>query len=481
MALEFRGKHRDFLNDDSPERDLEGALFSGKTVVALWSELEAIKRYPGIWSYIGRWTDDATRTLLRPEFERVARLHGTPTDNWNDKLNYYEFPNGSRCYAFGLKTQSQKPEDRYGKIRGLSVSRIYIDQAEQLPEDIADETRFRLREDIEARAAGRKFPSQWTITPNAVDHKHWIAQQFPVKNNMKGRRYWGVSLYDNRLNINPEKIEQLERTFPPSHPKHRTMLLGMRGMNVIGKAIYDKLYDREHHARPIAPNYDLPFLEGFEVGQENPAWVIGQRTPYGALNLLGGVTGQNLMLEDFLPIVSAHREQWFPEMRELKTAMGPMGETPLTIGNRYTLVSLLREAGLKPKYRLDGNAADVHLACIEYFASQLRRRTPLRDECIGIDTDPAHWIVATPEVELQPCLSFALEGGYVWDPNDVSISNKKVRQPLNDDWYANAMRCVEHMTLNFCSGKPTDEELERRRREDAEKNIREYVPVSPWG
>src|SRR5262249_14593722 len=122
-ALEFRGQHLEFLHDTTTEIDLEGSLSSGKTVVCLWKELEMLRKHAGIWSLIARYTGDATDTLLRPQFEQLAEIHNT-TLNWNAKENYYETLNGSRCFAFGLKTQSSKPEDRYARIRGLPVSRI---------------------------------------------------------------------------------------------------------------------------------------------------------------------------------------------------------------------------------------------------------------------------------------------------------------------------------------------------------------------
>lgn len=472
MPLEFRGVHADFFNDwSTPELDLEGSLASGKTTVGLWKELEALKRWPGIWILLARWTEDSVKTLLRPAFEQLARIHGT-TWNWNDKLNFYEFENGSRAYAFGLKTQSQDPEQRYGKLRGLSVSRIYIDQAEQLPADVAAELRARLRPDIEARMKGTVFPMQLTITPNPPSESSWIAKQFPITNTVKGRRYLHVSLYANKHNLPEETIESLLRQYPPEHPKNSTVIMGERGLNVIGEAIFENLFDRKIHVRAVEPTIDAPLLEAFEFGKHNPVWLVAQRTYHGGIQLLGGILGRRLVLEDFLPLVKQHRAEWFDPKHTWKTCTAPMGET---VGReRYTLLNVLREAGFKPVWRENTNAHDVQLAMIEQIAGLLRRRTALREEALAINADPMRWFTASHDGTLKsvPFLAFAFEGGYVWDPHFVSVSNKEMRQPFEDDEYANAMHCVQSLLLNFAAGQGSEADTDLKRQQAREQALK---------
>ncbi len=194
MALAFQGLHAAFLTDPTPEIELEGALSSGKTIVALWKELQALTTYPGMWSFITRWSEDDVHTLLRPEFERVARVHGS-APVWNSREKAYELPNKSRCFAFGLRTTEIEPMRRYGKIRGLPVSRILVDQAEQLPPDFPVELRRRLRPDIEARSKGIVYPTQLTFLANPVRMFHWLWKQFPADNSIESRRYYTLSLF----------------------------------------------------------------------------------------------------------------------------------------------------------------------------------------------------------------------------------------------------------------------------------------------
>lgn len=461
MAVEFRGKHLEFLHDTTSEIDLEGALACGKTTVALWKELTALVECPGIWILLCRWTDDAVGTLLRPAFEQLARIRGIAVDWQGDKEKHYLLENGSRAYAFGLKTQSSDPEQRYGKIRGLPVSRIYMDQAEQCESDIAGELRLRLRPDIEARQRGEDYPRQLTFTPNPTNYDHFLAKQFPDQNNpFKNRKYYSLSLFDNRHNLPDDIFENALTMYPPEHPKHRTVILGLRGLNVSGDPIYEDVFIRKHHVAPVKARNDLPILEAFEVGRHNPCWVASQRGHDGKLTLLGGVTGKHMVLDHFLPFVQQQREDWF-KGAQFKTCTAPMGETESTSGTRYTMLKLLREAGYRAVSKPNANAADVQLAMIEQLAGMLQRRTLTREESFAINDDPAMWLTYSNDgsVKHTPFMAFAFDGGYVWDKHTISISHKSVRQPFEDDEYANAMHCLENIVLNFCAGRPTD--LER--------------------
>lgn len=470
--LTFKGVHAEIIADTTLERDVEGALSSGKTICAMFCELNALRDEPGIWILMARWTGDATDTLLRPQFEQVARLHGSGGWEWDDKKKFYEWPNGSRAFSFGLKTQSQDPEERYGKIRGLPVSRIYVSQAEQIPEDIASELRSRMRPDIEAQARGDRYRRQLTFDANPVDDDtgpsgHWLARQFPVDNHIKGRKYFRVSLYANAHNLPADFIAQQEATYPPEHPKFKTMILGERGLAVTGDPIFETLFVHKTHVRALRADDGQALLEAFEVGKHNPCWMLAQRTSAGALRCLGGILAQGLVIEDFLPLVQQYRAEWYPNLPpgSLRSCIAPMGESNRDTSQvRMTLIQTLRQARVRVQWRDNANAPDVQLAMIEYLAGLLRRRTATSEECFGINADPNRWLTASRDgVKPLPFLAYAFEGGYTWSKNFVSVSHKQLRQPTEDDKYANAMHCAENIALNFCAGVPTEDDRERQR------------------
>jgi hypothetical protein len=136
--------------------------------------------------------------------------------------------NGSKCFAFGLQTTEVDPNRRFGKIRGLSVSRIYVDQAEQLHADFPLELRRRLRPNIEAKIRGEKYPTQLTFTPNPTELWHWLAKDYPASNPEPSRKYYALSLLDNAQNLPHSLIQQALLDCPPSHPRYRSVILGQR-------------------------------------------------------------------------------------------------------------------------------------------------------------------------------------------------------------------------------------------------------------
>lgn len=463
--LEFRGKHAAFLRDMTPEILVEGSLSSGKSTVGIWKELQAALNHPGIWILITRWTDDACKTLLKPAIEQLARILELDL-SWNRDENYYALENGSRIFCFGLKTQSSDPMQKYAKIRGLPVSRILFDQAEQGPSDIAAELRFRLRPDIEARLKGLEYPRQLTFLANPVPDGHFLAREFPVSNKIKGRKLYSFSLMDNAHVLPAEMIESLLALYPSEHPKHATMILGERGLSVVGEAVYEGLFDRSAHVREVIPQPGRPLLEAFHIGTMNPCWVIGQRTFHGGLALYGGILSKRKSLDDFLSTVKTYRSDWFGPA-PIKSCTAPAGQIGRDAGTRYTLVSLLRSQGFELKITESSNAPDVQIALIEEISARLRRRVAAKEEAITLNADLSKWLQVDPEGNIaeKPFLNYAFEGGFTWSEHTASVANKELKQPREDDEYANAMHCVEQLLLNFCLGQKTDEERRNKRRE----------------
>jgi hypothetical protein len=70
----------------------------------------------------------------------------------------------------------------------------------------------------------------------------------------------------------------------------------------------------------------------------------------------------------------------------------------------------------------------------------------------------------------------ALEAGYVWDPHFVSVSNKEVRQPREDDKFANAMHAIENIVLNFIEGRESEMDKAIRERLDRQQLARTSPP-----
>jgi hypothetical protein len=473
VELDWRGPVSQFMLDDTPEIDIEGALSSGKTTVCLWKCFNYTQAYPGIHGYIGRYGDGETQTKVRPAWEAVLRQGGQEA-NWNAKENSYDFLNGSRVYAFGLKSPDER--SRYSKIRGMGVSFIYVDQTEELPEDMGLELRGRLRQP--------GFPHRLIFSPNPQNVTHWLASQFPEDNSINGRKYYAVSLYDNAHHLPPDFIETQERTYPPEHAKYRSVVLGKRGVNVTGDPVYRGAFVRRLHTAPNLYNPAQVLLESIDFGKKHPCIVWAQETYTGGIRVLGGLLGQNLFLDDFLQTAVQTRQEWFPDEIGRQTCCDPAGSHQNSQGTRFNGVDLLRKAGFAPVWKDNSNAPDVRLACIESLSAHMRRREPSGLEAFLVESDPLKWQrVSVEGMTADGFLTDALEAGYVWDVHDVSVGNKQVRKAKKDGWFEHGMNALEYIELNFGALRATQAEqaksLARRRINQA--RMPRIMPGELWG
>jgi len=459
VEMRWKGPIGAFMRDTTGEIDLEGALSSGKTTACLWKEFNAYQEMPGIHGWLGRFGDGETQTKVRPAFEQVCQEAGA-IPRWNAKELSYDFDNGSKCYAYGLK--SPDALSRYSKMRGMGVSRIYNDQTEELPEDFSLELRLRLRQP--------GFPHQLIFSPNPPNVTHWLAQQFPADNRIPGRKYYAISIHDNAHNLPTELLNAALLAYPDSHAKHRSVILGLRGMNVTGEPVYKGAFVRAIHEVPLEFTAALPLYVALDFGKHHPCLIAKQVSPLGQARFLGGILGQQLYLDDFLAIGQQKLAEWFPHA-EIVWCCDPAGASDTSHGTSGA-VKILHDNGIYPRHRPDSNSPAVRLAMVERMASQMRRRAADRSEAFAVNADPEKWITVSEKATVPDrFLADGFEAGYVWDEHMVSVGNKQVRKPKKDGWYEHGQNCSEYLELNFGSGPLPEPEPESQ----------PYIPRSTWG
>ncbi len=455
--LFFQGVHQDILDDETGEIDVEGARMSAKT----WTISEKIRRlclkYPGIWCLINRYSGTETENQLRPQFLKVCRAQGTDPA-WNSEESAYWFPEvdgkQSKVFAFGLRTQSK--DQRFAKIRGSGFAVVWNDQSEELPEDIGTELRALLRQP--------GYPHQLIFSPNPPNEDHFLADQFPDEQDLPGRKYYRLSLYDNRHNLEKGTIEKMEAAYPPTHAKYKSLILGMRGPNIQGTPVYDQAFLRDLHVTPAAFDVNSPLLESIHFGLKHPVWVAAQRSYFGGLSVLGSIIGKKMFLDDFLPIVQKHRGDWFPDAREVRTCCDP---PPAKGGEnvRFSNIAILKEFGFRPRWVINSNAPDSRESIIQSIGGMMKRRHGIH-QAFQIHNYPSRFLMAsTAVIKHTKLFADSIESSYVWDENLVSVANKKIRQPKQDDLIDGSMRCLENIVSNYCALQITDEERARRQAE----------------
>lgn len=443
VEMRWKGPISAFLLDETPEIDLEGALSSGKTTACLWKVFNSLHKYPGIHWWIGRYGDGETQTKIRPAFEAVCQEAGS-LPVWNAKELAYDFPNGSKCFCYGLK--SPDALSRYSKMRGMGVAGIYNDQTEELPEDFSLELRLRLRQP--------GFPHQLIFSPNPPNVTHWLAQQFPADHPNPRRKYYSISIHDNAHNLPAPLMEAALDAYPVTHAKHRSVIQGLRGMNVTGDPVYQGAFIRSLHEVPAAYNRNLPLDMALDFGKHHPCVVFRQTSPLGQVRYLGGLLGQQLYLADFLDLVLRYRAEWFPNPCEIRECCDPAGASDTSHGTEGATPLLRAKLGAMPRYEPDSNSPAVRLAIVERTAEQMRKRSADRQEAFVVNADPDRWLTISAQSTVSDrFLADGYEAGYVWDEHMVSIGNKQVRRPKKDGWYEHGQNCAEYLELNF-GGRP---------------------------
>lgn len=474
-GMVWRGPIAAFMRDQSPEIDIEGALSCGKTTGCLHKVRKLTYQYPGIHGYIGRFSDGEVSSLLCPAWELCCQRVGE-MPSWNAEEKYYEFKNKSRVYAFGLKSPDFL--SRYAKLRGLEVSFFYVDQAEELPHDFVGEIRARQRQG--------GYPHQLIFSPNPPNPGHWLTTEFPESavKRLPGRNLYSLSLYDNAHNLPKETILGIEASWPPEHAKYRSLVMGKRGLNVIGKPVYGGMFKRGVHVRPLQYDPHSILYESYDFGKHHPCVLFAQTPYYGGLHVLGGIMGtgestlvEGMFLEDFIPLAKQYRADWFPEVAAIRSCCDPAGTHYNSQGTRYTGLSILKQEGINPIWRENSNAPDVRIAVIDRVAGHMRRRTAGGTEAFGVNDDPEMWLRVSSDGPVNDqFLADGCEAGYVWSAHEVSVGSKKVRVPKKDGWFEHGQNCLEYLELNFGADKPTQEDedkrAERRRRRAQETRER---------
>jgi hypothetical protein len=487
LVMRWKGAQTEALLDPTLYLDIEGAIRSSKTTIGLWKVLNDCLAHPGARWLISRWKDNDAAMLLKPLWLKLLTDAGVEFLYYPDEHRYEliirddddEEIGRSWVYLFGLRASEDAA--RYSKFRGLSLSGVYVDQAEEIPEDFFKE--------LQGRLSLVGFPKQLVLTPNPPGEDHWIAKTFPEDNSSLNHKLIRLSLYDNAHNLDPQYILQIEAAYPPGHPMRRRLIFGRRGLAVVGKPVYGSdsrgpgYFDRDRMAVPTALVPAVPLIECIDFGHHHPCILWLQFLPTGWLHVLGGVMGEDLFIEDFAPILMQHRAQWFPDRGELWACCDPAGSHQNSQGTAKNGVDVLRDNGIFPQWIGNSNAPEVRNYAIETVGGYMRRDR--------FRIDPKRWqVVGRTKAGWSAFMLDGLETGYIWDERPRrSSGGKLITVPLKDGFYEHGQNCLEYGVLNFGPAQPSKidvaklerQALRRAQRDDDPDDARRYRATSGLG
>jgi hypothetical protein len=439
--------------------DLEGAVRAGKSTPAAAKLGTYAVEYPKIHMAATRWTQESLDAQIKPLWRSTAQQMGLHVE-WHGDEQYDEIvPYGSRVYLRGLK-----PADdiaRLGKLAGLTLAVLWIDQPEEVEFDI-------IQGYIPARLSQKGYPLEAWFTPNPPGQGHWLANEawFPEVGAAPHHHYLHTSVYDNRANLPAGYIESLEAKYPVGSALRRRFIEGKRGLSVTGNPVYQGYFDRARHCVPLTMNPDLTLYEAWDFGTHRPCVVWAQFTPWGALHLLGGVMGEDIYIEDFAPLALAQRAQWFPGALDIHSCCDPAGTHANSQGTSLTGVRALHDAlGYTPRSVANSNSPDLRSYAIQTLAAYMRRRALKGGEAFHVD---AHrWrVVGQQGARTDAFLPDGFEAGYVWDDRIVrTAGGKAIEVPKKDGFYEHGQNDCEYLIVNFGPAMPTqadEQKIERQ-------------------
>jgi hypothetical protein len=439
-------KQTRFWQAAEPFVDLEGGVRAGKSYVLCSKVFTFCIDYPGICIALTRWTQDGLDAQLKPEWRRVlARTGMADHVDWRPDEECDVFPNGSRVYLRALK--SSEDSQRYSKLAGLTLAILAIDQAEEVPEDV-------YRHYVPARLSQAGYPLAVWITPNPPGEDSWIAKDWPEDGSKPGHVLIPTTLYDNATHLGPEVIALQEAGYEPGSNEHRRLILGKRGISVAGKPIWGRHFDAKRHLFPdLTFNPHVELCEAIDFGTAHPCCVWSQWPPGGSFDVLGGLMGIDLELEDFIPIVEEYRAAWFPGLTLLQQTADPAGAIRNSHGSR-TAVSILRDFGIYPRIVDDANHPPVKDGAIQTVITYLKHSAP--DGTALFRLNPRFVLVSQKTRRNLPVLQTALEGGYTYDPKRDYHGTQypHLRPPFKDGFYEHPADTLCYLVTAFAPAEP---------------------------
>ncbi len=202
-------------------------------------------------------------------------------------------------------------------------------------------------------------------------------------------------------------------------------------MDVRGTPVYTGAFVRDRHvpAAGVSRMTELALCELYDFGFHHPCVVFLQWAPWGYLAVLGGVMGQDMHLDEFLPIVERYRSMWFGSVDLIDAGCDPAGANENAQGVKGLPVGILREwyrehgqSQVVPRYLSHANAPEYRRAAIDRGATYMRHQGLRGAECFAVDRE--RWALVSRDAagrQEERYDSFFLDGlelGYVLEERE---------------------------------------------------------------
>ena len=356
-----------------------GGLGSAKTTFAI-RELQAqALRNPGGSYLIARKTLPSLRDTTYKAF--FQHTESALIKRHNKAFNTVELVNGAQ-FMF-------RPLDDMEKFKSMEISGFFIDEANEIEEEMYNTLISRVRERIDGRTPFYRT----IIAHNPGDDQEWIPQRFLYRKPPNHEIHFSSTI-DNAKNLPPDYIESLKATY--SEDALERMLYGRYGKVFSGRPVFPQFAKNLHlYVRSLTPLEKAPIFRGIDFGYNKPACVWMQFDE-GQVRILHAIKGKEIYLEDFIKdhILKIEQEFWPNWKPGFKCFCDPAGSQESDKGR--SSIEILQDYGIQAMYRR--TKIEEGLKAIKHF----------------MDTTTG----GVPNLLIDPravALIDAWKGGYRWD------------------------------------------------------------------
>ncbi len=428
---------RDFIL--SPERRgwFTGPVGSAKTTSGIASVILPAMFYPGSrWGVFRSTFWTLEQTTMADFIEALNRLGpnmivdkvvGPPTKIWiasalrDDRGRSLE---PSEILFHGL--------DDFQKLGGTKFTGIYVDEVNEIEENMATtlDQRLRLKRPGQERAVGPFF---WRGTSNPVRRSHWLHKKFCNEEDCEPVP-WGKKFQpkpkENEMNLPPGYYDTIAQGLSPE--MYMRMVKGECGPDPMGLPVFPE-WQPSLHVAQLSCDVSAPVIRSWDFGRRRPCVVWAQRLG-SHINRLLVEMGDNEMLEAFADRILTRSSYEFPRATKWLDFCDPHGTAKRDTSDKSS-IQILNDKGIRPTYR------DV-----------LIQR--------GIDAMSKGLVTLSNGRPVSQYDRFGARllidgygGGYTWpEPKPGKAMKEK---PVADGFYEHPMDCDRYLMVNLTMGSST--------------------------
>lgn len=399
-------RQSEFHNSPARYRCYLGAVRAGKTKAGVWEGIDLSMKYPGNVGLISRKTyrelkDTTERSFFQECPERMIKDYKKSEDR-------VILINSSEIFFRSL--------DSIDKIKSLELGWWFLDEVTEIEEEYA-----RM---LESRLSLKKVPEHrgWVCT-NPPNIDHWLYRDYVLR---KDSNYQLIkaNTYDNRENLPPGYIENLEKSYDPLWV--RKYLEGEFGYDLKGKAVYYGFKSNIHRAKLSAVS-GRTIVRGWDFGFHHPCVVMGQVDLDGRLNILKCVMGTDIYIQDFAPVILNLSNTWFSGF-DFKDYGDPAGS--FKKDTSFNTIKILKD-----QFHVD----------VEYSNSKIKPGVDLINQKMNtlIGGKPA---IMVNDDETTNVIAEILQGAYYYKANE--------EEPYKDGYYEHPADALRYLVINLFGNKP---------------------------